>query len=403
MTAADLSSVVQTERPQIVAHLARVLGDLEKADEVFQATLAATFEAWRASGVPEKPGAWLMRAAHNRALDELRRLRRAERLAPEADDAVGPIDEGELYPDDRLRLIFTCCHPVLAPEAQVALTLRLVCGLETPQVARAFVVSEATVQQRIVRAKRWLREAAVPYAVPEPDALPERLASVLRVVHQVFNEGYTAASSGLQAEALRLGELVVELLPEQPEARGLLALMRLQASREPARLDASGALVLLEQQDRAKWDRSMLQTGLDALRIAESFGAPGPYQLQAHIAACHARAAAWADTDWPRIAALYEALEAAQPSPIVSLNRSVAVAMVDGPEAGLKLLERSAAVAALAGYYLLPATRADFLRRLGRHDEAAREYRRALALTAIPHEREFLERRLAEVRAAGTS
>lgn len=398
-----LDAVVRTDRAQIIAHLARLLGDLEKADDVFQAALATAFEAWSSAGVPAKPGAWLMRTAHNRALDELRRARRAQALAPAPDDEAQPaVDEGELYPDDRLRLVFTCCHPSLAPEAQVALTLRLVCGLETPQVARAFVVTEATIQQRIVRAKRLLRESRVPFEVPEPEQLPARLASVLRVVHQVFNEGYTAASLELQAEALRLGELVVELMPEQPEARGLLALMRLQASRGPARLDARGALVLLEEQDRAKWDRSLIETGLDALRIAESFGAPGPYQLQAHIAACHARAARWDDTDWRRIAALYEALEAVEPSAIVALNRSVAVAMVDGPAAGLQLLERGAAVAALAGYYLLPATRADFLRRLGRTEDAAREYQKALGLTANPHEREFLERRLKEL-AVGSS
>ena len=391
----ELIGLIRDERAQVVAHLARLLGDLDQADELFQQTVAAAFETWSQRGLPDKPGAWLMRAAHNRALDELRRKKRAERLTPEEEDVVQP-EPADAFPDDRLRLVFTCCHPRLSPEAQVALTLRMVCGLETPQVARAFVISEATVQQRIVRAKRYVREAGVPYEVPEPAQLPERLHAVLRVVHQVFNEGYTAPSRELQEEALRLGELVVKLLPGQPEARGLLALMRLQASRDAARLDERGALVLLEHQDRSKWDRTLIETGLDALKVAEGFGAPGPYQVQAHIAACHARAARWEDTDWPRIAALYEALEAIDPSPIVTLNRSVAVGMAVGPEAGLQVLERGAAVAALSGYYLLPATRADFLRRLGRHDAAAKEYRRALELTANPHERAFLERRLAE-------
>jgi RNA polymerase sigma-70 factor (ECF subfamily) len=397
----EVEQIVRREKAQVVAHLVRMLGDVERAEDLFQETVAMTLEVWTRDGGPDRPGAWLMTAAKNRAIDVLRREKRASEwqasFAAEQQREHAPRDEGELVPDDRLRLIFTCCHPALPHEAQVAMTLRLVCGLTTAEVASAFLVSEPTIQQRLVRAKRHLREAAIPYEVPDADAMPARLAAVLQVVQLVFNEGYSAVTRvELADEAIRLGALLVQLMPGEPEARGLLALMQLQQSRAPTRLDASGALVLLEQQDRSRWDRALIEQGLLNLRVAEGFGAPGPYQLQGHIAATHARAERWEDTDWPRIAALYEALEVVMPSAVVKLNRSVAVSMVDGPAAALAMLEAGAATPALRDYYLLPATRADFLRRLGRRDEAAAEYRRALTLTRNAKEREFLERRLAE-------
>lgn len=397
--------MVRRERAQVLAHLVRLLRDVDAAEEVWADAVATAHEVWSRDGAPERPGAWLQTTAKNRALDVLRRENRVsdvhDQLAQQADATVAARDEGELFPDDRLRLIFTCCHPELPFEAQVALTLRLVCGLGTAEVARAFLIPETTLQQRIVRAKRLIADRALPYEVPEPEALAARLGAVLRVVHQVFNEGYAATSGDaltrvdLCDEALRLGELVVTLLPKAPEARGLFALMLLHASRAKARVDASGALVLLEDQDRSAWDQTLAAAGLAQLERAERFGAPGPFQLQAHIAACHARAARFEDTDWKRIVALYTALEVLAPSPVITLNRAVAVAMADGPEAGLALLERSAAVAALRDYHLLPATRADLLRRLGRTEEAAAEYQRALALVANAREKEFLERRLA--------
>ncbi len=401
----QLDDIVRRERAQIVAHLVRMVGDVDRAEELFQATVVASFEAWSKAGIPEHAGAWLMTAAKNRAIDVLRKEKRVNEwhteLQSQSVTTLDARDEGALFPDDRLRLIFTCCHPALPQEAQVAMTLRLVCGLTTEEVARAFLVSEPTIQQRLVRAKRHIREARLPYEVPEPEQMAQRLAPVLQVANLVFNEGYAATSGAtltrvdLAEEGTRLAALLVELMPQEPEARGLLALMQLQSSRAHARVDAHGGLVLLEEQDRSQWDRALIDQGLLNLHVAQGFGAPGPYQLQAHIAATHARAAKWDDTDWPRIAALYQALAVVSPSAVVTLNRSVAVAMVEGPAAGLKLLDAQAATPALREYHLLPATRADFLRRLGKWAEAAAEYRRALALTRNEREREYLERRLA--------
>lgn len=404
-----------------LATLIRLLGrDFDLAEESLQEAWVAALPAWRRDGVPANPRAWLVSTARHKALDMLRRratfalkVRELEvavgdgAMAPEESTiAIGTIDTIDADGDDRLRLLFTCCHPALAAEAQVALTLHTVCGLATPEIARAFLVPAPTLAQRLVRAKRKIRQAGIPYRVPSPEQLPERLAAALCTIYLVFNEGYAATAGpgllrpDLSAEAIRLGRLVVELLPGEPEARGLLALMLLHEARRDARLDAHGEIVLLEDQDRRRWSPAAIAEGRALVAAALAAGAPsapGPYALQAAIAACHAGAATAADTDWPQIVALYALLARIQPSPVVELNRAVAVAQAAGPAAGLALLDALEARGELAGYHLLPAARADLLRRLGRRAESAAAYRRALDLAENPAERRFLSRRLAEV------
>jgi len=416
-----LADVFRAEYARIVSSVLRVLRDVDAAEEVVQEAFTQALARWPGEGTPDRPGAWLLTVARRRALDGVRRRRRAEartgalahELGTEAADLPGAegddaVSDPAHIPDDRLRLIFTCCHPAVSPESRVALTLRLVGGLTTPEIARAFVVPEPTIAQRLVRAKRALREQGVPYEVPGPAELPARMTAVLAVIYLVFNEGYTAQRGAalvredLCAEALRLGTMLAELIPGEPEVQGLLALMELQASRGAARVDGAGDLVLLADQDRGRWDHALLERGLARLEAAGPIDGAGSYQLQAALAACHARARTWEETDWPRIATLYAALAASSRSPVIDLNRAVAVGMADGPAAGLAALDRVDAEA-LRGYHHLPAARADFLRRLGRPAEAAREYRRAMALTENARERGFLAGRLAECEAdAGT-
>ena len=412
-TGKAIEAVWRIESARLVAGLARMVRDVGLAEDLAQDALLAALERWPQSGMPDNPGAWLMATAKNRAIDLLRRGATLERKQEEMARDIGvqmAMDGADLEAalddevgDDLLGLIFTCCHPVLSAEARVALTLRLLGGLTTPEIARAFLARESTVAQRLVRAKRTLRDANVPFEVPRGEELAARLPSVLEVIYLVFNEGY-AASAGedwirpaLCEEALRLGRILAELAPAEPEAHGLIALLEIQASRTRARLGPGGEPVLLLDQDRSRWDLLLIARGLRALERAKGLRTPlGPYGLQAAIAACHARARSADETDWVRIAALYDALSQIAPSPVVELNRAVALTMAFGPEAGLELLDQIAAEPALADYHLLPSVRGDVLVKLGRHSEAAAEFERAAALTENSRERQLLLRRAAE-------
>jgi RNA polymerase sigma factor (sigma-70 family) len=406
-TFSAIDAVFRIEQAKLIAGLARMLRDIGLAEELAQDALVSALEQWPRSGIPDKPGAWLMAAAKNRAIDRLRRAKLIERKHEEIGHDLMAAGEGEVpdldaaldddIGDDLLRLMFTACHPVLSTEARVALTLRLIGGLATEEIARAFLVPEPTIAQRIVRAKRTLSEKRVPFEVPRGDERAGRLASVLEVLYLVFNEGYTATAGAdwirprLCEEALRLGRILAGLAPEEPEVHGLVALMEIQASRLKARVAPDGEPILLLDQDRARWDRLLIRRGLAALARAEALhGAPGPYLLQAAITACHARAREAAETDWERIAALYAELARVTPSPVVELNRAVAVSMASGPAAGLALADRLAAEPALRAYHLLPSVRGDLLQRLGRLEEARAEFERAAALTRNERERRLL-------------
>jgi RNA polymerase sigma factor (sigma-70 family) len=414
---AAIAAVWRIESAKIVAGVARLVRDIGLAEELAGDALVAALEHWPEAGIPDNPGAWLMRTAKNAALDHLRRdksyrekcaqighdLEAMEaHIVPDfvddLDAARDAADNGLVH-DDLLRLMFTACHPVLSTEARVALTLKLLGGLSTHEIARAFLVPEPTIAQRIVRAKRSLGQARVPFELPPPAELAERLASVLEVVYLVFNEGYTATSGSdwmrpaLQDEALRLGRMLAELAPREPEAQGLVALMELQASRAAARVDREGRPVLLLEQDRLRWDGILIRRGLAALARAELLGPPGPYTLQAAIAACHARARTAAETDWKRIAALYGELARVNPSPVVELNRAVAVGMAEGPAAGLALVDELAGQGRLARYQWLPAVRGDLLEKLGRGAEASAEFTRAAQMATNAREKALLEER----------
>jgi len=405
-----IDAVWRIESATLIAGLTRIVRDVGLAEDLAQDALVAALQQWPESGVPERPGAWLMATAKHRAIDRLRRSKRLERKSEElgrgleaqqamaATDLDAAIDDK--IGDDLLRLVFIACHPVLSTDARVALTLRLLGGLTTEEIARAFLVPEPTIAQRIVRAKRTLREARVPFEVPGGAGLTARLSSVLEVIYLVFNEGYSATAGdewtrpALCEEALRLGRILAELAPHEPEVHGLVALMEIQASRLRARIGPSGEPVLLLDQDRARWDYVLVRRGLAALQRAEGLGGTlGPYALQAAIAACHARARTAAETEWERIAALYDALAQLTPSPIVELNRAVAVAMAFGPQAGLDLVDALTAEPSLKHYHLLPSVRGDLLVKLGRSDEARAEFERASSITLNARERELLLKR----------
>ncbi len=404
---AAVAAAFREEWGHVVATLIRMTGNWDLAEECAQDAFAAALAHWPADGVPSRPGAWLTTTARNRALDRLRRSKTEAAKLQEVAAMSAPAEPASTddsgVTDDRLRLIFTCCHPALTLEARVALTLRTLAGLTTAEIARAFLVPEATMAKRLTRAKHKIRDARIPYRVPPAHLLPDRLSGVLGVLYLLFNEGYSASAGAqvrrgdLTAEAIRLARLLVALMPDEPEVAGLLALMLLQDARTAARLDDDGDLVTLEDQDRSRWDAEKITAGLALLDGIMRRAQAGPYRLQAAIAACHARAAAAADTDWAQIAALYGELSLLLPSAVVELNRAVAVAMARGPAAGLALVDELAAGGALTSYYLLPATRADLLRRLDRRPEAAQSYREALALAPTEPEQRYLRRRLAEV------
>jgi RNA polymerase sigma-70 factor (ECF subfamily) len=405
--AAAVDSVYRSDWGRIVAALIGLVGDFDLAEEAAQEAFAAAVDQWPVSGVPEFPRAWIIQTARHKAIDVIRRRARFQEKIQDLSGMIPTVAEPDYdtdeIPDDRLRLIFTCCHPALASESQVALTLRTLGGLETDEIARAFLVAPATMAQRLVRAKSKIRDARIPYSVPGSNDLPERLGAVLTVIYLVFNEGYASTRGGslvrtdLCAEAIRLGRLVRTLMSPAPaEVTGLLALLLLHDARRDARLDAAGDLVILEDQDRSRWNHPQIAEAMPL--VEEAFrGVPGPYAVQAAIAAEHCRALKPADTDWPRILQLYDVLERMQPSPIVSLNRAVAVAMLEGPRAALVLIDALDAAGDLDNYHLLHSARADFLRRAGSSEEAAKSYARALALVTNPSERLFLERRLREV------
>jgi RNA polymerase sigma-70 factor (ECF subfamily) len=403
---AEIDALYRKESRRVLATLIRLLGDFERAEEGLHEAFRAAVEKWPAEGVPQNPVSWLVSAGRFKSIDKQRRDARFEHLEDRPDvsesltDQTTPPDEQELLEDDRLRLVFTCCHPALASDAQVALTLREVCGLATEEIAAAFLTPAPTLAQRIVRAKNKIRDAGIPYEVPSREELPARLESVLRVIYLVFNEGYLASSgesatrADLSGEAIRLGRLVLELLPD-PEVRGLLALMLLHESRREARADEEGELILLDQQDRTRWNHALIAEGSELVRSALSSPRVGPYAIQAAIAAVHAEASTPEDTDWREVVGLYDILFQLSPSPIVALNRAVALAMRDGPEAGLAALD--ALGNELDGYQLAHAARADFCRRLERHGEARQAYARAIELTAQGPARRFLEKRLASL------
>ena len=412
-TRRSVEAVYRLESPRLIAGLVRMVRDVALAEDLAQDALVAALAQWPDEGIPRNPGAWLMAVAKRRAVDHFRRTERADRahtaIGQELTDADTPdlvalATAADHIDDDLLRLMFICCDPVLTTDAQVTLTLRLVGGLTTKEIARAYVTSEATIQQRIVRAKRHLTDAGVALEEPDPAERHERLVAVLGVTYLIFNEGYTATSGSdwmrpeLSEDALRVGRMLAALAPDEPEVHGLAALMEIQASRFGARVGPGGEPVLLLDQNRARWDRLSIRRGFEALARAEALDQPpGPYVLQAQIAACHARAARAEDTDWARIAALYEDLARIMPTAVVQLNRAVAVGMAQGPAAALALVDRLTALPALAGYGLLPSVRGDLLEKLGRNDEARAEFQRAATMTQNASERELLERRATAV------
>jgi RNA polymerase sigma-70 factor (ECF subfamily) len=406
-TQAAVAEAFRSDWGRVVAYLIRVTGNWDLAEECAQDAFERALERWPLDGIPSSPAAWLKTTARNRALDRLRRSTvgdaKLREVAVTARAAHRHDDDDTGIEDDRLRLMFTCCHPALPVDAQVALTLRALAGLTTPEIARAFLVPRETMAKRLTRAKRKIAEARIPYRVPAAHRLQERLRAVLAVIYALFNEGYGASAGDelirreLCAEAIRLGRLLADLMPDEPEALGLLSLVLLQDSRRAARVDRAGELLTLEDQDRGLWDQAVIEEACKMLDRAVRLRRPGPYQLQAAIAACHAQAPTAGETDWREIAVLYDRLSEIVPTPVVLLNRAVAVAMADGPAAGLALVDELEQAGALSDYYLLPATRADLLRRLKRHQEAATAYRGALELAATDAERRFLRRRLSEV------